>query len=207
MDNDFDEDETITLPLVPLLAYGLEYRRMTDKEFGLHVALGVVWEGISIRRRIDNSRRTRSRSDLNASFRAGVFKNYKSFRIATGVHFRFIPGGNSFSNRFDNNINNGERVSLVAGMEYFESFNVHSSIYLNVDYKLFTTGRSVIRLNFIGNIGLYPIYITTSLIENFIENETKRIIHNNYGTYLGIGVKLVRSTDDKFKEIFNFQWE
>lgn len=63
-----------------------------------------------------------------------------------------------------------------------------------------------LRLNFIGNIGLHPIYRATSIIENFITSERKQIIHNNYGTYLGLGLKLVRSTDDKFKEIFNFQW-
>lgn len=216
VDKDSDREESITRPLHVLPSYGLEYNTMNaNKKIGLQASLNVVSDGIKLRRRktyVNNNgtivinRRGRSTSGSSPSLRVGLFRNLKAFRMATGLQLRYIPNNNSFTNRFAPNVNNGESVSLIWGKTYFFSFNVHSSLYLNVDYKLFTTGRSDIRLNFIGNIGLYPLYKTTSLIENFIENETRRIIHSNYGSYIGIGFKLVRSTDDKFKEIFNFKW-
>ena len=103
---------------------------------------------------------------------------------------------------FDN-----ESYNPRAEFEYLVDIKIHSSLFINIDYKLFKLDRNEIRLNFIGNIGLHPIYRATGIIEDFIKNETRRIVHNNYGTYIGLGFKIVRSTDSKFKELFNFKWE
>ena len=213
VDSDFNPDASIKKPIHVLPSYALEYDKIhPNKKFGYHVALGVVWEGIRLKRRFSplnngqpsNRTFTESISGLGPSLRGGIFKNHKKIRFATGVHLRFIS--NSFVAMLGPVVSENESFQAIAEFEYLVLNSIHSSIYVNVDYKLFNIDKNEIRLNFIGNVGLYPIYRITSIIEDFMKNETVRVIHNNYGTYLGIGIKFVRSTDDRFKKIFNFQW-
>ena len=213
VDNDFDQDASIKKPIHVLPSYALEYDKiMPDKKTGYHIALGVVWEGIRLNRKFgplsngepSNLTIGKTISGIAPSLRGGIFRKHNSFRFATGVHLRFIS--NSFVSISGPQVSDNEFFQAIAEFDFVVKNSVHSSVYINVDYKLFNIDNNELRLNFIGNIGLHPIYRATSIIENFITSERKQIIHNNYGTYLGLGLKLVRSTDDKFKEIFNFQW-
>jgi hypothetical protein len=198
-DNDFDQEKSIKLPILVLPSYTLEYNKIKpNRKLGFQAALGVVWEGLRIKRSFQplfrgnpsNITISKITSGLSPSLRFGIFKQDRSFRLASGIHFRYFST-NSFVSISSAAVFDNESYQIIAEFEYLVNTRIHASFYINAEYKLFEIGSNEIRLNLIGNIGLHPIYRTTSIIEDFILNETKHIVHNNYGTYLGLGFKMI----------------
>ena len=144
-DNNFDKEKSIKLPILVLPSYALEYHKIKpNKNFGFQASLGVVWNGIRIKRSFRPLRNGVPRnltsgsttSGLSPSLRFGIFKQYKLFRIASGLNLRYFSNNNSVGISTPNVYDN-ESYNPRAETEYLVDIKVHSSLFINIDYKLF----------------------------------------------------------------------
>jgi len=211
LNNNFDSDKTVRQPLYVLRSFGIEYSHNIKNNLGLYSSFSVINIGVRINRtyraRFDGRelmhRRGSALYSQTPSIRLGLVVKHNSINITFGPNIRYIPKvnvGNSSPSVFEN-----ESYTPIAELEYNDNkSNLHASLFFNLDFKIAQAYRNEIRLNFISNLGLHSIYTTTSRIENFDNNEVKEIVHNNFGTYLGVGVKIIRSSKNSFKDILNF---
>jgi hypothetical protein len=213
--NSYDQnsivDEDLSLPLLVLREFGLEYTyALNDRPFKLYTGLFNTLQGIQVRRRFDAELAMRL-SDVNIT--NASFSKYLSIRLGMQYEFKLlkITGGLNLKNIVPRS--SGEIGSPVVGdmlymglaeNEYLIPSQIHTSLFINIniDLKIFRNERERLGLNIISNLGLYPFEANTSRLTNLSKGVVNEFVFNNFGNYLGVGLTYSRSSKDKFLDIF-----
>jgi len=211
VDKALELDETISLPLNPILAIGVKYtHRIKDGPFHFYTSIQDVAHGYRVRRDIvrffngDDRMHFQKHAttenhpllQLGAGYKFFA-KNKRSLLVTIGPAIRYVREWGDGS--FGVYVIDGVAFQGLSMREYVYKSKLHKNVFLRIDYDLLIAknSKSKLSLNLICNLGLEPLTQSSSIINNFNTGVRREFVYHNRGTYFGVGLTYSRMTEDR----------